>query len=106
MLNVGECAVATIAEISYRLCAPDDANVCIPSPGSGSVVTLSNGISGVSYERVVHRSEVGDTVIACLSEVPKDCPAGDDRGYVWAVTNQRTGESWQLPDAQHQCGGA
>ena len=108
MLNVGECAVATVTEISYRLCAPDDANVCIPNPGSGSFVNLSNGISGVSYEKVeqIHRSEVGDPVIACLSEVPKDCPPSDDRGYVWGVTNQRTGESWQLPDAEHQCGGA
>ncbi len=108
MLNVGECSVATISEISYRLCMPDDGNVCIPAADSGSSVALSNGIYGVSYDKVeqVHHSSVGDPVIACLSDVPKDCPPGDDRGYVWSVTNLRTGESWELPDAQHRCGGA
>ena len=106
MLNVGECSAATIQDIGYRLCSPDESNVCIPSQGSGTSVTLSNGIYGVSYDPVpeVHASQAGDPVIACLAEIPKDCPAGDDRGYVWSVTNLRTKGHWQLPDAQQECG--
>jgi len=108
MLKVGECTAATVQEVSYRLCSPDESNVCIPSAGSGSSITLSNGIYGVDYEAVpqVHASEIGDPVIACLASVPSDCPPGDDRGYVWSVRNLRTGGKWQLPDAEHMCGGA
>ena len=31
---------------------------------------------------------------------------GDERGRVYSGTNLRTRGSWQLPDAQHMCGGA
>ena len=108
MLKVGECAAATIQDVSYQLCSPDGNNVCIPAGGSGTSVTLSNEIFGVSYENVppIHASQVGDPVIACLVQIPKDCPPGDDRGYVWSVTNLLTKGHWELPDAEHQCGGA
>ena len=38
--------------------------------------------------------------------VPADCPPGDDRGKIYAPPISGTGESWELPDSQHSCGGA
>ena len=108
MIRVGECTSSVIRETSYRLCSPDENGVCIPEADSGSSVELENGIYGVSYESVdaINHSQSGDPVVACLIEVPQDCPPGDDRGYVWGVDNLRTHEHWDLPDSQHGCGGA
>jgi hypothetical protein len=80
----------------------------VPAPDSGSSITLANGLYGVSYdaEPGVERSQEGDVVVACLAEIPKDCPAGDDRGYIWDYTNHRTGAKWSMPDSEHSCGGA
>jgi hypothetical protein len=49
---------------------------------------------------------VGDKVELCLVALPEDCPPGDDRGKLYAATNERTGESWEMLDAVHMCGGA
>jgi uncharacterized protein len=108
MVNVGDCTATTIDDISYRLCSPDANNVCVPAEGSGTSVALANGMYLVSYDSVpaAFQSQSGDPVIACLVEKPRDCPPGDDRGYVWSVTNMRTGGTWELPDSQHMCGGA
>ena len=108
MIHVGECTSTVIKETSYRLCGPDDNGVCIPQSDSGSSVILENGTYGVSYETVgaISHSQSGDPVVACLIEVPQDCPPGDDRGYIWGVDNLRTHEHWDLPDAEHGCGGA
>lgn len=108
MVNVGDCTATTIDDITYRLCSPDANNVCVPSEGTGTTVVLSNGMYLISYDPVpaAFQSQAGDPVIACLVEKPRDCPPGDDRGYVWSVTNMRTGGVWELPDSQHMCGGA
>lgn len=96
---VGDCVHTSIKEISSRLQGV---------PESGSAVEYENGIYGVDYEMIssVSESRTGDPIRLCLISVPKNCPAGDDRGKVYSATNIRTQGSWSLADASHQCGGA
>jgi hypothetical protein len=54
----------------------------------------------------LHSARVGDKVQLCLTSLPQDCPPGDVRGKVYKATDLRTGKSWELPDAEHMCGGA
>ena len=74
----------------------------------GTGVDFENGGYQVSYEReeALLRSKPGDPVVMCLVSIPHGCPPGDERGREFAVTNERTGETWTLPDSQHSCGGA
>ena len=96
--GIGQCSETTIKTIGTRLGTPD----------SGSVVSYANGGVQISYDAIpeIHRSKIGDHVNLCLVSVPQDCPPGDDRGKIYRATNLRTGESWELPDSQHSCGGA
>jgi len=96
---VGQCVTTTVAEIGSRLDGV---------PDSGTAIRYGNGIWGVSYDVVaeIARARVGDPVRLCLTAVPEDCPPGDDRGRFYAAEDERTGESWELPDAEHMCGGA
>lgn len=98
-MELGQCVSTTVAEITTRLEGV---------PDSGTVIRYGNDIWGVSYDAVpeVVNSEVGDPVQLCLTALPEDCPPGDDRGRFYAAHNERTGESWELPDAAHMCGGA
>lgn len=99
--RIGACAKSTIDSIGGRL-EGDDAFE------SGTSVSFRNGGGQVSYDKetaIIH-SRIGDPVRICLVSVPKGCPPGDDRGKVYNTTNLRTGESWELPDSQHECGGA
>lgn len=75
---------------------------------TGSGVSFADGGRQVSYSFVpeLARSAIGDDVLVCLVSIPKDCPKGDERGKVYSTTNVRTGESWQMPDSEHGCGGA
>lgn len=102
--RVGHCAQTTIAEIGSRLQDGDGGTV----PESGSAVKYANGGYQVSYEVLpgVTASLVGDPIKLCLTEIPKDCPADDDRGRSYRATNLRTGQSWEAPDSEHECGGA
>jgi hypothetical protein len=95
---IGACSETTIQDIGYRLGTPD----------SGSAISYANGGVGVSYDAIpaIHNSQIGDPVSLCLVFVPDDCPPGDDRGKIYRATNLRTGESWELPDSAHSCGGA
>jgi hypothetical protein len=99
--RVGACGESTIAFIGGRLEGDD-------SFETGTAVQFDNGGAQISYDRVeaVVNSSVGDPVRICLVSIPEDCPPGDDRGRIYATTNLRTGESWELPDSQHMCGGA
>ena len=96
--DVGTCSETAIEEIGTRLGTSD----------SGSVVSFVNGGVQISYDPVpgIINSQVGDPVNVCLVFLPEDCPPGDDRGKIYRTTNLRTGESWELPDSQHSCGGA
>ncbi len=101
----GSCAWTVITEIGHRL--QDGANG-FGIPGSGSSVQYSNGGFQVSYDEVdaVTHSRTGDKVIICLIEAPRNCPAGDIRGYAYITTNLRIMESWIMGDSSHSCGGA
>jgi hypothetical protein len=97
--RIGQCVGTRVKEVGTRL---------ENTPGSGSLVTFTNGGVQVSYEQVreVDESRPGDRVSMCLVSIPKDCPPGDDRGRTYKATNKRTGHSWTLPDSEHMCGGA
>lgn len=97
--TVGECVRTTIKEIASRLEG---------MPDSGDAVAYANGLYGVSYDVVVglRMSRAGDPVELCLVALPEDCPPGDERGKLYSATNLKNNESWELPDAQHMCGGA
>jgi uncharacterized protein len=102
-MTVGDCRSTRITDIADRF--GENIN---KSTESGSSVDFRNGGHQVSYDKEgpLMRSRVGDMVKMCLSSIPKDCPPGDDRGRTYKVENLRTGEKWDLPDAQHMCGGA
>lgn len=97
--RIGQCVGTRVKEVGTRL---------ENTPGSGSLVTFTNGGVQVSYDQVreVDESRPGDRVSMCLVSIPKDCPPGDDRGRTYKTTNKRTGQSWILPDSEHMCGGA
>jgi uncharacterized protein len=105
--QIGHCTVTKITLIGTRF---EDRLGARPPAGEdhGTTVQYENKGVGVSYvyEEGVAASRIGDEVLMCLVSIPKDCPAGDDRGRVYSGTNLRTKGSWQLPDSQHMCGGA
>jgi uncharacterized protein len=101
--EVGQCVNTMIKRIGSRF--TDDINA---SPDDGSAVQFANDGWQISYDKepgLLH-AEVGDPVMMCLVELPKDCPPGDERGKIYTTTDLRTQESWTLPDSQHTCGGA
>lgn len=106
--KVGECAERTIAAISTRMNDKLPSKQPKPAKDGGSFVQYTNKNTQISYEwsAALAHSKVGDRVRMCLVSIPKDCPAGDDRGRVYETTNLRTNESWSMPDDPHTCGGA
>lgn len=99
--EVGACADSTITQTGGRLEGDDTFE-------TGTFVQFDNGGSQISYDRVdgVVNSKIGDPVRICLVSIPEGCPPGDDRGRVYSTTNLRTGDSWEMPDSGHMCGGA
>jgi hypothetical protein len=99
LTHIRECQDTVIKLLNTRLEGVAD---------SGSAVTYGNGIYGVSYDVIpeLAKSRAGDPIKLCLAEVPQHCPPGDDRGRSYAATNLRTGGKWELPDSEHECGGA
>jgi uncharacterized protein len=98
--KVGDCATTTIASIGPRI---DAAHLEL-----GMTVAFANQVYQVSEgkEPNLLASRAGDSVIMCLASKPRFCPAGDDRGKIYLVTNSRTHGTWWLQDSQHMCGGA
>ena len=97
--KVGQCAATSIVEVHPRL--DGDANF-----DSGTGIDYANDGYQVSYRReeALIGSKPGDHVTMCLVQIDRDCDAGES-GRLFLVTNDRTRESWILPDAQHKCGG-
>ncbi|MFI4936522.1 MAG: lysozyme inhibitor LprI family protein [Caulobacterales bacterium] len=95
----GSCALTTISNVGTRLDG---------MPGSGSAVNMANGADQVSYDTIaaIDRSRPGDPVLVCLVSLPRNCPAGDDRGKIYAAANLRTLGAWSDADSEHMCGGA
>jgi hypothetical protein len=98
-MTVGECVETSIETLTSRLDG---------MPDSGDAIVYANGLYGVSYDRVegLKGARAGDPVRLCLTFVPDDCPPGDSRGRRYKATDLRTHREWELPDAQHLCGGA
>jgi len=96
---VGQCVRTTIRMKGSRLEG---------MPDSGDALAYANGIVGISYDRVsgLRTARAGDPVKLCLTSLPQNCPPGDDRGKTYKATDLRTHKSWELPDAEHMCGGA
>ena len=99
--KIGTCYQTTVKQVLGRLGGPPDGD-------NGSAVLYGNGLYQVSYELVpeIVRSRHGDRVTMCITDLPKNCPPGDFRGIVYKTHNGRTGEDWELPDSEHDCGGA
>ena len=93
--DVGTCSETAIEEIGTRLGTPD----------SGSVVSLVNGVQ-ISYDPVPHQfaSRRSRECVPCLRS--RGLPAGRRSRQIYAPPISGTGESWELPDSQHSCGGA
>jgi hypothetical protein len=98
--KIGTCVETQVKEVMGRL-GPD------PGGDSGSAVFFRNGRYQIGYDVVtaIVRSRAGDNVRMCVVDLPKDCPPGDSRGIVYRTKNLRTGEQWELPDSEHDCGG-
>ncbi|WP_375383287.1 lysozyme inhibitor LprI family protein [uncultured Sphingomonas sp.] len=100
--RVGRCETTKLDHISERL---------EPVEGEkpdGMSLGYADGVRQVSYDRdpAVLRSRLGDPVRVCLASIPSHCPPNDERGRVYRIRNLRTGVTWRLPDAEHECGGA
>jgi uncharacterized protein len=103
--KVGECTLTHIADLMTRIGNPLEG----ASADEGSQVLLANDGLLVSYEREfgLTASQVGDPVAVCLMSIPRDCPAGDDRGRMYYGVNlARQMATWALSDSVRMCGGA
>lgn len=106
---VGRCVATTVDGVHPRLGDGEgDGSFTDEDFESGTGIDFRNGGYQVSYDRVeaLIRSKPGDDVVLCLVSVPHRCPPDDDRGREYMGTNERTGDTWILPDSQHACGGA
>ena len=103
--RIGECVRTTITLIHPRMRTEPWTDEQF---NWGTGVQFANGGRQVSYEReeAILASRPGDKVVMCLISIPRGCPPRDDRGREYFVTNERTGQKWELPDSQHYCGGA
>ena len=97
--KVGQCVETSLKTIETRLEGV---------PDSGSLVIYKNDIVGESYDTIkaITRAKVGDKITLCLTSIPRGCPPGDDRGKFYSALDHRTKGKWNLPDAEHMCGGA
>ena len=103
--KLGQCSQTQVRVIETRLI---DGATNQSVLGSGSAIKYTNGGYQVSYETIqgIENSRSGDRINLCLLSIPTDCPPNDGRGKFYSATNLRTGETWELPDAEHMCGGA
>ena len=97
--SVGQCFFTTVHDTGGRL----EGDLT-----SGTSVGYEDGHAMVDYEQHanIQAWRAGDPVRLCVTDLPKDCPAGDNRGVGYEARNQRTGEVWRAGDSEHECGGA
>jgi len=102
--KLGQCSITKIAALTTRFGEPLEGADAI----AGSAVEYTNDGRQVSYslEEGLAGSAEGQPVAVCLIAIPRDCPAGDDRGRLYLGLNLETQGSWVLTDTQHMCGGA
>jgi len=94
--SIGACTLTRVDYVGFR------------AGDSGSVIEYANGLWQVDYNIIpgIRSSRRGDSVLLCLTDIPTDCPSGDDRGRTYKGTNLRTLESWSAINSEHSCGGA
>ena len=75
---------------------------------TGIFIDYDNGGYIYSYDRGSNFDGIaqGQPVVLCLMSIPRDCPAGDDRGRVYYTLDLATRQSWVSGDSEHGCGGA
>ena len=97
--RVGQCFATAVHDTGGRL----EGDLT-----SGTSVGFEDGHTMVDYEQhpEVQAWQPGDPVKLCVTDLPKNCPAGDHRGIGYSATNTRTGETWKAGDSEHTCGGA
>ncbi len=99
-----QCVRTRIKEVTTRFGNPlTEANA-----GDGIYVAYENGGGVNSYDRGPEFKGVaaGQPAVLCLVTIPRDCPAGDDRGRVYYTLDLATRGAWLTPDSEHSCGGA
>lgn len=100
----GECVRTRITEITTRFGEP----ATYENQDQGTAIAFDNGGYQVSYGRGDEFANVaaGQDAVVCLMSIPRDCPAGDERGRMYYTLDLKTQTQWTLPDSQHLCGGA
>lgn len=100
----GDCARTRVETVTTRFGEPID----YENADAGTAIAFDNGLYQVSYGRGDEFFDVaaGDDAIVCLMSIPRDCPAGDERGRVYYTLDLKTQTHWALADSQHLCGGA
>lgn len=107
--QVGQCTLTTISDLGYKLETNDDrGRVQTILDPSRDEVRYVDGIEQYSMTKLagLKGARKGDPVKLCLTEVPDECPPGDDRGKVFKATDLKTGKSWEAMNSEHDCGGA
>ena len=101
---IGACAPTHIAKLTTRFGEP----LRGADPSSGVGMEFSNGGGQVSYDvpDALYDARPRDQIMVCLMSIPRDCPAGDERGRIYYSVDLRTQGTWVMPDSQHMCGGA
>jgi len=97
--QVGQCTLTRLKSVGTRLDG---------IPDSGDAVSYVDGGYQVSFSTIpgLNGAKAGDAVKLCLTDIPDDCPPGDDRGKIYKATDLRTHRSWSAMNAEHMCGGA
>jgi uncharacterized protein YecT (DUF1311 family) len=113
--KVGKCVDAVLMDKTTRF------EGAIPGEAGGELNMLFSNDLGVyvtsapylasesNVDKYLYNSRdfaKGDKVKICLVALPKDCPPGDDRGKIYAITNYKNKKSFTGVDAWHSCGGA
>lgn len=97
--KVGECFSTSVDETGGRL----EGDLT-----SGTSVLFADGHMMVDYDQRVDVQawRKGDPVKLCVTDLPENCPPGDNRGVGYSALNLRIGEQWAASDSEHMCGGA
>lgn len=103
--QIAQCVKTRISQVTTRFGKPLTPET---AADGGIYAAYENGGYVSSYEGGAgfDGAKAGQAVIQCLVSIPRDCPAGDDRGRVYYSLDLATKGSWTAPDSQHSCGGA
>lgn len=99
-----QCVKTRIKEVATRFGNP----LAADNADQGIYVGYANGGGVISYDRdkSFDGVAVGQPAVLCLVTIPRDCPAGDNRGRLYYTLDEATHGSWLTTDSQHSCGGA